>query len=274
MARGIKIKHSPREFNFKKTWLRSTIVLTLIMAAFFAIIGSFENDLIGGLIGVVILAAILSILVVFIMKWRREGFKIEKDISLEGLGRGKARSDVIQGLVWMVGGIAFTGVSYMIASAGGTYFIAWGAVIFGGFQFLRGLATYHSNGGIPRALVAGCLVGIAVVGSIGYLYYEDQKSKLSVLELKQGDCFSSNQSFGSEAAELATVNIVSCGTGQWDYRVEKKFNLAVTGADYPQKSLIDTQAESGCTTTTDTYFFPTTESWSQGDRSILCLVAR
>lgn len=269
-----KAKQVPKQFSFKRAWLRSTIVLTLIMSAFFALAGSFEDDLVSGLIGVFILAAILSVLVAFFIKWRNEGFKIEKDVSLEGLGRDKAKSDVIQGLFWMIGGIIFTGVTYAIADAGGTYFVAWGAVIFGGIQFLRGLATYHSNGGIPRNLIIGCLIGVAVVGSIGYLYYEDQQSKLSVLDLKQGDCFSSNKSFDSEATELATVDIVSCGTGQWDYRVERAFSLTVSGSTYPGQTFIDSQAESGCPATTDTYFFPTTESWGEGDRSILCLSAR
>lgn len=270
----VKVQQVRKVFSFKKSWFRSTIVLTLLLAGFFALAGSFEDDSVGGLIGVAILAALLSILVAFFMKWRHEGFKIEKDVSLEGLGRNKARSDVVQGLVWVVGGLVVTGVSYMIASAGGTYFIAWGAVIFGGFQFIRGLATFHSNGGIPRNLVIGCLIGLVVAGSIGYFYYEDQKTELSVLDLKQGDCFSSNKSFGSEATELTSVNVVSCGASEWDYRVEKKINLTVTESAYPQKSIIDTQAESGCPETTDTYFFPTTESWGQGDRSILCLSAK
>jgi hypothetical protein len=43
------------------------------------------------------------------------------------------------GLLWCVGGILVTAITYSMASGGGTYFVAWGAVVFGGFQAIRGL---------------------------------------------------------------------------------------------------------------------------------------
>ena len=49
--------------------------------------------------------------------------------------------DLITGLLWAVGGVVVTAVTYSLASSGsggGTYFVAWGAVIFGGYQALRG----------------------------------------------------------------------------------------------------------------------------------------
>jgi hypothetical protein len=36
-------------------------------------------------------------------------------------------------------GIVITAGTYMAASGGGAYVVTWGAIIFGGFQFLRGL---------------------------------------------------------------------------------------------------------------------------------------
>ena len=43
------------------------------------------------------------------------------------------------GMLWCVGGIIVTAVTYSMASGGGTYFVAWGAVLFGAIQALRGL---------------------------------------------------------------------------------------------------------------------------------------
>jgi hypothetical protein len=49
--------------------------------------------------------------------------------------------DLLVGGLWLVGGIAVTAVTYFIAEeqGGGRYIVAWGAMFFGGVQFLRGL---------------------------------------------------------------------------------------------------------------------------------------
>jgi len=44
-----------------------------------------------------------------------------------------------QGVVWLVGGIAVAAMTYSSPSSSGTYVIAWGAIIFGGVQLVRGL---------------------------------------------------------------------------------------------------------------------------------------
>lgn len=46
--------------------------------------------------------------------------------------------DMIVGALWCVGGILVTAYSYSAASGGGSYVVAWGAIIFGGIQFFRG----------------------------------------------------------------------------------------------------------------------------------------
>ena len=43
------------------------------------------------------------------------------------------------GALWCVGGIVVTAVTYQVASGGGTYVVAWGAILFGAIQALRGL---------------------------------------------------------------------------------------------------------------------------------------
>ncbi len=43
------------------------------------------------------------------------------------------------GMLWCVGGIIVTAVTFSMASGGGTYIVAWGAILFGAIQALRGL---------------------------------------------------------------------------------------------------------------------------------------
>jgi hypothetical protein len=59
--------------------------------------------------------------------------------------RSAGRKHMIAGALWCIGGIIVTAVTYGAASeGGGTYFVAWGAIIFGGIQFFRGLAQSGS----------------------------------------------------------------------------------------------------------------------------------
>ena len=43
------------------------------------------------------------------------------------------------GALWCVGGTVVTVATYEAARGGGTYFVAWGAIVFGAIQMLRGL---------------------------------------------------------------------------------------------------------------------------------------
>ncbi|MCP4371736.1 MAG: hypothetical protein GY797_27000 [Deltaproteobacteria bacterium] len=52
---------------------------------------------------------------------------------------------MIFGAIWAVGGTTVTIVTYQIAASspvGGHYFIAWGAIAFGLYDFFKGLAGY------------------------------------------------------------------------------------------------------------------------------------
>jgi hypothetical protein len=53
-----------------------------------------------------------------------------------------AKQNMFYGAFWCAGGIAVTVVTYQFAAGvgGGTFIIAWGAVLFGAIQFVRGLA--------------------------------------------------------------------------------------------------------------------------------------
>lgn len=53
---------------------------------------------------------------------------------------------MIYGFLWAAGGIIVTAVSYSaVAESGGTYVVAWGAVVFGAIEFLIGLVGYIKN---------------------------------------------------------------------------------------------------------------------------------
>ena len=46
-----------------------------------------------------------------------------------------------QGLLWFGGGLAVTAITYVSATPGGTYILAWGAVLFGAIQAWQGYAV-------------------------------------------------------------------------------------------------------------------------------------
>jgi len=53
--------------------------------------------------------------------------------------RGAGVKNMIFGALWCIGGTVVTVATYSAASNGGSYVVAWGAIIFGAFQFLGGL---------------------------------------------------------------------------------------------------------------------------------------
>jgi hypothetical protein len=59
--------------------------------------------------------------------------------------REEARKNMLHGGLWLLGGCAVTGVTFALASAGGSYVMTWGAVIFGGFQFLKGVYQHFTR---------------------------------------------------------------------------------------------------------------------------------
>ena len=56
-----------------------------------------------------------------------------------------AQRNMLFGALWCIGGILMTAWGYSsVSRGGGTYFIFWGAIIFGGIQFFQGLMQYSS----------------------------------------------------------------------------------------------------------------------------------
>jgi len=52
--------------------------------------------------------------------------------------REAGRKNMLYGALWCIGGIIVTAATYSAASPGGTYVVAWGAILFGAIQFFRG----------------------------------------------------------------------------------------------------------------------------------------
>jgi hypothetical protein len=49
------------------------------------------------------------------------------------------------GGLWMAGGAAISLITYQAASGGGTYFVFWGAVVWGAIDFIKGFSEWSSN---------------------------------------------------------------------------------------------------------------------------------
>ncbi len=64
-----------------------------------------------------------------------------------GAYRLRANRDMVLGGLWCIGGTIVTVVTYQAAASGGTYVVAWGAIVFGGYQFLRGLLARLNDPG-------------------------------------------------------------------------------------------------------------------------------
>lgn len=58
--------------------------------------------------------------------------------------RSRAQKDMLWGGLWFFGGLIVTFVTYSNASGGGSYMVAWGAILFGGIQFFRGVINSQS----------------------------------------------------------------------------------------------------------------------------------
>lgn len=55
--------------------------------------------------------------------------------------RERGKKDMIYGALWCVGGLTVTIATYSAASNGGTYVVAYGAIIWGAIQFFKGLTN-------------------------------------------------------------------------------------------------------------------------------------
>ena len=96
-----------------------------------------------------------------LMKDGQTGSQVEDALVQKGLGqeaasgvvanliqaRAKAaKKNMLYGALWCIGGIIVTVVTLgMAVQGGGTYIVAWGAIIFGAIQFFRGLIQLNKS---------------------------------------------------------------------------------------------------------------------------------
>jgi len=68
---------------------------------------------------------------------------IEQQIN--AVKKSSGSKNMIWGAIWCIGGTVVTVATFSAAAEGGRFVLAWGAILFGGIQFLYGLAEYFTN---------------------------------------------------------------------------------------------------------------------------------
>ncbi|WP_435736898.1 septum formation family protein [Cellulosimicrobium sp. PMB13] len=104
-----------------------------------------------------------------------------------------------------------------------------------------------------------------------------------VFSLTVGDCTTDPEDVGTEAAEVTTVPVVPCAE---PHDNEVYASTMLPDGDYPGEDAVLESADTHCydafagfvgTAYEDSVYdywpmYPTSESWAQGDREVLCLV--
>ncbi|MCM1151679.1 MAG: hypothetical protein NC209_03475 [Alistipes sp.] len=76
----------------------------------------------------------------------------------------EARRNILVGLLWCIGGLAFSFISYYLTEAGSRYVVATGAIVWGALQAIKGVAAYLQA---KRAQGDGAACRKAIVLTIG-----------------------------------------------------------------------------------------------------------
>jgi hypothetical protein len=61
------------------------------------------------------------------------------------ISKATGKRNMLSGALWCIGGIVVTAITMSMASSGGTYIVAWGAILFGGIQFIQGLVQFLTS---------------------------------------------------------------------------------------------------------------------------------
>lgn len=130
----------------------------------------------------------------------------EADAAFRGARRGG---------LWFAGGALVTALTY--AFMPGTYFLAWGPLLFGGFQLVRGLLTYLTLPSRARkATQLAALGGLIAVGvlSAGFVGLSEARAAQEVADGKKWNALIDETSLDvTKASEL--VNSVADRPGPW-----------------------------------------------------------
>lgn len=95
-----------------------------------------------------------------------------------------------------------------------------------------------------------------------------EPEETSVFELEVGDCITS--SFGDDTEVEGETGVVPCDDPQAQAEVVDLVDVP-DADEYPEESYFDQEALNLCPDFTDSFYFPTSESWDEGDRTIICL---
>ncbi|MBI2033450.1 MAG: hypothetical protein HYT10_03260 [Candidatus Levybacteria bacterium] len=63
----------------------------------------------------------------------------KRDSELLKEAKRLADKEMSKGVMWFIGGLLVTGVTYIVSDPGATYYVFWGAIVVGVYMFLRGL---------------------------------------------------------------------------------------------------------------------------------------
>jgi hypothetical protein len=120
-----------------------------------------------------------------------------------------------RGGLWFAGGALVTALTYAFSE--GTYFLAWGPLLFGGFQLVRGLLRYLMvPSGARRASQLAVLGGLIAVGilSAGFVGISEAQAAQELADNKRWNAMIDATSLDvTKASDL--VNSVADRPGPW-----------------------------------------------------------
>ena len=162
----------------------------------------------------------------------------------------EGRNEIIWGIVILAVAGGITLGTYITATPGSTYWIAWGGIIWGLYKVVRGFGN-----ATPFWRGAGIVMVIAM--AIGSLLAFQGSRDLSDFynSLEVGECVD-RDGLVSECAGAA-------------YEV-LSVSLYPDDMDFPSQARFDTDSEACPAKATET-FSPTRETWDDGDRLFVCV---
>jgi hypothetical protein len=121
-----------------------------------------------------------------------------------------------RGGFWFAGGALVTAVTY--AFSDGTYFLAWGPLLFGGFQLVRGLLRYLTvPSGARRATQLAALGGLIAVGVLaaGFVGFSEAQAAQQAAEGKKWNAMIDETGLDVAKASELVVGVAN-RSGPWD----------------------------------------------------------
>ena len=121
-----------------------------------------------------------------------------------------------RGGFWFAGGALVTALTYAFSE--GTYFLAWGPLLFGGFQLVRGLLRYLTvPSGARQATQLAVLGGLIAVGvlSAGFVGFSEAQAAQETAEIQKWVTLIDTTSLDiAQASDL--IKGVANRAGPWD----------------------------------------------------------